>query len=184
MQLLNKNNSGFTLVELLIVISILAVLAGVLVSVLDVRNTQNIAKDAVAIAQLEKLAQGIEAFTAAEGRFPVADPINTGGDGNPLVGGGEGAPLRVYISTWPDPVGINDDYKYALPENTICISKRSLAEPGVKFKYVSPWGATTTGGRSECAGMVLKCPASTGECNGFDTDNDIGACSDLEGRAC
>lgn len=186
MKLLNKNKSGFTLVELLIVISVLAVLAGVLVSVLDVNNTKNIAKDAVNIATLEKLAQGIEAFTAAEGRYPTPNAISTGGDGNPLNGSGEGAALAVYISAWPEgEAGTDDNFRYALPENTICISQRSLAEPGTKYKYVSPWSSSLTGGRKECGGRVVRCPAPAAECNGGGfQDNDLGACIDLEGNPC
>ncbi|OGC68693.1 hypothetical protein A2415_01935 [candidate division WWE3 bacterium RIFOXYC1_FULL_39_7] len=52
----SRNSSGFTLVELLIVIVIIGILAGVVIGVLNPIQQQNRARDASTRAQLDKLA--------------------------------------------------------------------------------------------------------------------------------
>jgi prepilin-type N-terminal cleavage/methylation domain-containing protein len=62
---------GFTLVELLIVISLVGILAGVTISVLNPVQQRRAAEDGVRQANLQKYALGIEAFANATGSYPV-----------------------------------------------------------------------------------------------------------------
>ena len=57
-----KNNKAFTLVELLIVISIVAILASVLLSVVNPERQRNIAKDSVNKATMYKIAESVESY--------------------------------------------------------------------------------------------------------------------------
>lgn len=65
-----KNQRGFTLVELLIVIVIIGILAGVLITVINPQRQQNRARDAGVQATINKVALSTEGFIAAYGRSP------------------------------------------------------------------------------------------------------------------
>ncbi len=182
-------NKGFTLIELLVVVSVLGVLVGVTVSVMGVNRTRNSGEDGVRIANVSKIAQGIEAFLAAEGRLPVTDPTTF----NPL-NGPDAATIGFYISAWPvantfgAPAG-TIRYQYSIVENSsICISVQRATDANQYYKYISPWDASLTGGRRACASTVVVCanaatPASVA-CDGALTDNDFAGCSDLSNVAC
>ena len=62
---------GFTLVELLIVITLVGVLSGVALAVIKPAHFRNRAEDSVRKSNLEKVAQGIEAYYVAEGGYPA-----------------------------------------------------------------------------------------------------------------
>jgi len=62
---------AFTLIELLIVISIIAILSAVLISVLNPIKQQEKAKDAVIIASMEKVVGSIEAYQNAFAKPPT-----------------------------------------------------------------------------------------------------------------
>lgn len=65
-----NNQKGFTLVELLIVIVIIGILAGVLISVINPAQQQNRARDAGLTAAVNKVALSTEAFISSYGRVP------------------------------------------------------------------------------------------------------------------
>lgn len=64
------NSQGFTLVELLIVIVIIGILAGVLIAVINPSQQANRAKDAGVQASINKVALATEGFISAYGRTP------------------------------------------------------------------------------------------------------------------
>lgn len=68
-----KREKGFTLVELLIVIVIIGLLAGVLVSIINPEKQQNRAKDAGVQATISKVALSTEGFISAYGEVPEGD---------------------------------------------------------------------------------------------------------------
>lgn len=66
----SQQSSGFTLVELLVVIVIIGILAGVLISVINPAAQQNKAKDANVKAAISKVSLATESFISAYGRAP------------------------------------------------------------------------------------------------------------------
>lgn len=79
---------GFTIIELLIVVSILGILSGITLTVIDTGKQRARAEDAVKRSNIEKLAQAIQAHCNAESRCPIKD-----GTGKPVA--------PTYIMGWP-----------------------------------------------------------------------------------
>ena len=92
---------GFTLVELLIVISILGILAEFTMSIMNTRQQKARAEDSVRQATVSKLGQIMDAFNVAEGFYPGSVYPS----GNPLGTGASPGPNRTtlinYIGVWP-----------------------------------------------------------------------------------
>lgn len=65
-----KSESGFTLIELMIVIIIIGILSGVLIAIINPVAASNKARDANTKASINKLALGVGGFVSAEGRIP------------------------------------------------------------------------------------------------------------------
>lgn len=75
----NKFNHGFTMVELLLVVSIIGILSGAMVTLIDPIRQKNISQDAVNKGNMLKLAESIEAYYIAAGLSqypPLADLTN------------------------------------------------------------------------------------------------------------
>ena len=120
------SNKAFTMIELLIVISIIGILAGVTIAVMNPNRQKAIAEDAVKRSNLEKIAQGIEAFFNLEGSYPLED------DSRPVA-----ADVYIKMGNWPE------DTVYDLDATggdfTVCVP--SSTDPVKKFfKYRSDWG--------------------------------------------
>src|SRR3989344_1652768 len=71
------NDVGFTLVELLIVIVIIGILAGVVIGVLNPVQQQNRARDSVARAQLDKMALSTKGLFVSSPRSSNRSPSGT-----------------------------------------------------------------------------------------------------------
>lgn len=170
---------GFTLVELLIVVSIIGILTGVTVSVVNVSRAKNVATDAVRQSSLEKLVQGLEAYNAAEG----TNPLDNNSDGNALnTGSGTEDVVGVYVSAWPT----DATYYYAkITENSkefLCLSVPMATDITKYIKYVNPYSASETGGNSSCGKKILR--DCTYPCSAGSNGNNIGDCKLLDGGTC
>ncbi len=66
-----KTKKGFTLVELLIVIGIIGVLAGMVIAVLNPRHFQAKSRDAKRKADLEQVRSALEMYRADNGNYPA-----------------------------------------------------------------------------------------------------------------
>lgn len=72
----NKRTTGFTLVELLIAVSLIAVLTGVLFSVINPRGIQARARDSQRVADLAKIKVALENYFADNRAYPFnADSV-------------------------------------------------------------------------------------------------------------
>lgn len=66
------NEKGFTLVELLISISLIAILSGVLFSVINARGIQSKARDAQRVSDLAKIKIALESYFSDNRGYPVS----------------------------------------------------------------------------------------------------------------
>lgn len=76
--MVRDNSKGFTLVELLIVIVIIGILAGVLIAVINPSQQTNRARDAGVQASMNKVSLATEGFISAYGRSPNGVEFITG----------------------------------------------------------------------------------------------------------
>jgi prepilin-type N-terminal cleavage/methylation domain-containing protein len=65
-----EETAGFTLVELLIVISIISILSAILYRVIDVTGIRNRARNSNVFTAAEKVAYSVESFISSYGRTP------------------------------------------------------------------------------------------------------------------
>lgn len=80
-----KIKSGFTLVELLLGISILGILSGITLGIINPERQRNIAKDSVNKSTLLKLAESIEAYKLASDSSSYPLDIFAGGTSLAMV---------------------------------------------------------------------------------------------------
>jgi len=112
----NDATAGFTLIELLIVVLIIAVLSGIVLSVVNVTGIRSKSRDSQRISDLKKIQVALELYFTDLGSYPVtANWINLG-TGNALetelTAGG-------YLNRFPhDPQGSSDINPCSIPANT------------------------------------------------------------------
>jgi len=82
-------SKGFTLIELLIVIVLLAILSGVLLSVINPEKVRDDTREAVRISDLRKVSEAVETHAKLEGGYPESQADLISSD---------------YISNWPEDV--------------------------------------------------------------------------------
>ncbi|MFA5776227.1 MAG: type II secretion system protein [Patescibacteria group bacterium] len=148
-------SQGFTLVELLIVISLVGILASVTLSILNPKKQRQVAEDGVRQSNLEKLALGIEAYAANNSKYPTeAEMVPDPGVGNKPAG----IEAALFISKIPnnEPTqGVIYTYWVSsdLSSFNVWVSKASNTTDC--FKYESAWG------------NIRDCmPCGTGICSG------------------
>lgn len=108
-----EKKSGFTLVELLVVISIIGVLIGL--SLFGLQGARESSRDAKRKADLELLRSGLEIYKSDCNKYPAALT-------SPLVGDDSTtscATTNTYISQIPiDPISPNSDYAFSSTDIT------------------------------------------------------------------
>ena len=120
-------NLGFTLVELLLVVSVIGIISGVLITVVNPTKQKQIAEDGVIRSNLEKLVQSVEAHCEGEGACPlVASWTNTS------------SVLRTtYIKAFPT----DATYTYAVSSPSAFEIRVPLATNSARYlRYNSVWG--------------------------------------------
>lgn len=134
----SNKTSGFTLVELLVAVSVLIILTGAAITVINPVAQRNKAEDGIRQSNLEKLALGIEAYANANGRYPptayidsryVPDPTNPD--------------VPVFISNMPnDEPTAGTVYMYRSTSDLLYFGVwvRRASDTTKCFKYYSAWG--------------------------------------------
>lgn len=115
---------GFTLVEILLSVTVIGILAGVVITTVNQQTQRERAADAVRLSQLEQANQAIEAFEAIEGYFP-AESGGVPSDPN----------LDEYIVSWPAGVEyrvdtVNDEFATYVQQSDQNFRKFSTAWEG------------------------------------------------------
>ena len=131
--LLNKN--GFTLIELVAVVSIVGLLSGITMRIINADSKRKLTEDAVKQSNMRTLADSLEAHRTSEGKYP-----NNTTDPNP------------FIKNWP--AGVNYTPVGSPPIMDFYMYIQSSADPAKYFKYSSSWGeikkCTITAGLGTC----------------------------------
>ncbi|MFC1756151.1 type IV pilin protein [Patescibacteria group bacterium] len=123
---------GFTMIELLIVISLVGILSSILVSTINAGRQRDYANDGVRRQNLMDLVQTVETYFAAERSYP-----NEGGVHNPLDASATPTDTiaAFYIEEWPSEYIYNRDT--AAGDNfSIHVQMGSSTD---FFKYSSAW---------------------------------------------
>lgn len=183
----SKIQNGFTLIEILLTISIVAILSAIAISVLNPTQTRNRTEDAVRVSNLQSIAQALETFYAVEGKLP----IHKFDLGNPLDAGDADA-LSTYLNSWPT-TSNGDVYNYRLINSAdgastvqvMCLSVPMVTDSSLVLKYVSPFGDDIVG-KSECVGKILRnCSATVSCTEAIGLGLDISSCEQVSnGVAC
>jgi len=116
---------GFTLVEMILVVTIIGILSAVLISTINQQAQRKRAQDAVNRSSMEQATQGIESFFAAEGYYPTAL------DGSPNL---TLARVREYLAVWPA------GFVYVVNGAGSQFEVYVLASNDNYLKYDSSWG--------------------------------------------
>jgi len=135
----NQHTAGFTLVELLVVISLIGILAGVMISILNPVKQRKIAEDGVKMANLQKYALGIEAYGNANSSYPTSITLNT--DYVPT----DPTDLVNFVSRVPngEPAGATYSYFSTASDNFAVVVTKS-EDTAYCFKYRATWGKIKT----------------------------------------
>jgi len=139
------NRGGFTLVELLVVVSLVGILAGVMISIINPVKQRKIAEDGVKMANLQKYALGIEAYGNANGAYPATISL----DSNNVPT--SPADLVNFVSRVPngEPAGATYSYFYTASTGNFSVVVYKSENTAHCFKYRSAWG------------KIKACPVST-----------------------
>lgn len=141
---------GYTIIELLVVISFIAILFGILLTIVNSSQSRRRAEESVKQANLSKVVEAVENYRMAEGSYPP----DTGNDGNP-ADDGDGV-VNIYIKSWPENEPPGAVYYYKSDDgSSFGISVAATA--GRIYKYHSSWGE------------IMNCPWSDDIDNGNTT---------------
>jgi general secretion pathway protein G len=131
--IISSKNGGFTLIELIVVMAIIAVLAGM--SLFALPGARSSARDGRRQGDLQQIAAGLEIYKADFDEYPPA-PL-------PTPGGSLQKSGNTYIQEMPgDPSG--GDYSYTRPTTVSFVLCSTLEEP--------PSPANDTTGCAPCSG--------------------------------
>lgn len=142
-------SKGFTVVEVMIATTIVSILAAVGYSIINPQAVRRNSEDAIRLTNIQKLAEGLEAYGQVQRRF-ATDPNANGNPTDDAVN----TDIRQFIAAWPDgrPTAATEYNYYFDSANNVfgLIVSRS---DGRVYKYRSSvaWGKRVR----ECASTAI-----------------------------
>lgn len=127
---------GFTLIEMLIVVMVIGVLAGLSVAIINPNQQKGRAEDGVRLKNIKATAEAMESYNQLEATYPPNESIE---DDNSLL-------YEVYLDKWP-----GDDYKYDYDETSDVFVLEVVNSLGQCYKYQSDWAQVMQCPATECA---------------------------------
>ena len=102
--------SGFTLIEMLVVLAIIGILASILIAVIDPGGRQKAARDVVRKRHIAEIGQAAEAYYVENGDYPSQETLTEGDN--------------AYIRNWPanDPAKAPNTYEVGASGSSFCVS--------------------------------------------------------------
>lgn len=132
---LSKKPNGFTLVELLLVITLISILSGVLISTINFANQRKNAEDAIRRETIYKIVESLETYRLGERGLYPTDPNS---DGNPS----DDPMLATYFKNgWPNGTPNGATYSYWVSAARDTAGVTVIQNSGRVFKFRSEWGA-------------------------------------------
>ncbi|KKS16914.1 MAG: hypothetical protein UU77_C0010G0027 [candidate division WWE3 bacterium GW2011_GWC1_41_7] len=125
-----NNTLGFTLVELVVVVSLVAVLSTFTLQVINSGDKKRVSEDGVKQSNLQKLAIGIEAYYAGElpGDYPLTEAVAK-------------SVVINYVENWPDGEPVNSFYEYVyVSAGKFVVYVIKSTDANLIYKYSSDWG--------------------------------------------
>ena len=137
------------MVELLVAVSLVGILSGVLISIINPVKQRKIAEDGVKLSNLNKFAMGIESYSNANSEYPAEIKFDAGIPVYP-------EDLVNFLSRKPDgePYGAVYEYYYDPPDDAFSVVTLSSEDQTLCFKYRSTWGKIKTCSVKYCDGSV------------------------------
>ncbi|MBN1162676.1 type II secretion system protein [Patescibacteria group bacterium] len=147
-----QDYKGFTLVELLVVITIVGILAGVVMKTVNVQRQKDISQDGVNKKTMIDLAQGIQAYRIAEGLLPQEVSGEPSADN-----------LDIYLNDWPN------GFAYFVSGTEFMISVGSETESSEYYVYSSTAGKVVRCSSPDCSeGVITPVPPLCVDTDGGD----------------
>ena len=98
----HKSEVGFTIIELMLVVSIIGVLSAVTISVMNIERQKDIAKEASIRTNMVKVCSALRAYGEAEAVTYAIYPAE-GDNNNPLDSSASDADIvAFYLTKWPE----------------------------------------------------------------------------------
>lgn len=152
-----NGSSGFTLIEVLVVVALVALLTALVVAVLNIEGIRTKSSDAVKRSNLTQLVDGIELYYVANRKYPLCDPAfyASGCNETPSNAGLIFAYLSPYVKNWP---GADFVYRSTSSGNDFIVSVPLSSGGYVVY--------TPAGGYATCsATAIIACDALTCTCS-------------------
>ena len=129
-----KSERGITLIEMMVVVVIIGILAGISLNIVNIRKQKARATDAKNLANLQKATTGIEAYYYSEGNYPTVEEFDAY-----LSGEDDTSPLNTYLTNaWPE------SFTYITSGGEFAVFVQRTEEDGNYYKYISSLGRIAT----------------------------------------